>query len=284
LCTVSAADGGGSSPSKTSGACPSSTSYPSWYHATGQSQAPNIETGDTCNFSGGGCYVFTDRGTFSYLQSTNAIVSLKIVTRDNAPTSPGGSNLLVNSFHAYAVNPARFPPGVAARIKASTASEFLSWVTSPAAQTAISGYLDATKDAPFRPDAAPVLSGAGLPAKVIDGGKVTLTGTLTNVTPGTPPLSDQPVTLYVRHPRTKRLIPVATTRTTSTGTWSFSYKPSVSGTYSVATGVLTQVEDARLSPSFTDLLAPTTATLGSTVVIDGTAARTLTADPTGPSP
>jgi tungstate transport system substrate-binding protein len=81
-CTVSDANGAGTSPSTTTGACPSNTSFPSWYHATGLTQGPNIVNGDACNYSGGSCYLFTDRGTFTYLQSTGAIGNnLKVLTR-----------------------------------------------------------------------------------------------------------------------------------------------------------------------------------------------------------
>ena len=82
-------------------------SYPSWYHATGLTQGPNIVNGDACNYPTGpnNCYVFTDRGTYQYLKSTNAATNLRIVTRDNSPSSRGGEPLLVNSFHAYAIDP-----------------------------------------------------------------------------------------------------------------------------------------------------------------------------------
>ena len=49
-----------------------------------------------------------DRGTFNYLQSTGAVSNRKVVTRDLAPTAMGGAALLVNSFHADALNPAKF--------------------------------------------------------------------------------------------------------------------------------------------------------------------------------
>jgi hypothetical protein len=61
-----------------------------------------------CNYPGGNCYVLTDRGTFNYLQSTGAVSNRKVVTRDLAPTATGGVALLVNSFHADALNPAKF--------------------------------------------------------------------------------------------------------------------------------------------------------------------------------
>ena len=46
-------------------------------------------------------------------------------------------------------------------------------------------YLSAGGDPPFLPDAAPSLTAATLPAEV-PAGKVTMTGSVSNVVPGTP--------------------------------------------------------------------------------------------------
>ena len=56
------------------------------------------------------CYVFTDRGTFDYLASgqdpAGAIPNLTILTRGpQSASAPGGSDELVNYFHAYIINP-----------------------------------------------------------------------------------------------------------------------------------------------------------------------------------
>lgn len=77
-CEVSAANGGGTTPSTATGACANPVPLPDWYHSTGLTQAPNVLNGDVCNYDGGGCYVFTDRGTFQYLQSTGQITTLQI--------------------------------------------------------------------------------------------------------------------------------------------------------------------------------------------------------------
>ena len=55
------------------------------------------------------CYVLTDRGTFDYLASgtdpAGTIPNLRILTRDDSASAPGGADELVNYFHAYIINP-----------------------------------------------------------------------------------------------------------------------------------------------------------------------------------
>jgi tungstate transport system substrate-binding protein len=274
LCTVSSANGGGESPSTAGGACPDTISYPSWYHATGQTQAPNIETGDVCNFPGGGCYVLTDRGTYDYLQSTNAIHSLQIVTRDNAASSTGGSTLLVNSFHGYVINPAKFSAGVAAGINVPAATAFLNWVTSPAGQKAVGSYLNGSKDAPFLPDASPVVTTAKLPASLAGGGRIKLTGKITNPVPGAPPLAGKKVTLsmtptYVAAHHLRVTTAVQTVLTNVNGAFTFRYQPKANATYTVSTSQISQIENAMLSPTFGDLLTAGSGTAGRTDVVGG---------------
>ena len=82
LCTVSAADGGGMTPIKSSVQSPrrgqrartaarcSAADAPNWYAITGANQANNvIDTNNCTGFHSGpnSCYVLTDRGTFDYL-------------------------------------------------------------------------------------------------------------------------------------------------------------------------------------------------------------------------
>ena len=265
-CAVSDANGGGASPSTTTGDCPSSTSFPSWYHSNGLTQAPNIVNADVCNYPGGNCYVLTDRGTFNYLQSTGAVHNLKIVTRDNAPTATGGGALLVNSFHAYALNPAKFAsnPNVAINLPAATA--FLNWVTSPAPQAAIGRYLSAGGDPPFLPDAAPTLTKPRLPASVPGGRSITVRGKLSNVVPGTPALSGVRVSLQRVGTGSERTT-VASALTDSTGNYAITYRPERSQAYWVKVDQIAKVENATLSPVFGDLLAPASRWLGRVAVI-----------------
>ncbi len=92
---------------------------------TGSKQGDNVVQADVCASSvsanGNDCYVFTDRGTYQYLASTNKISNLQIVVR-------GSSQLLVNSFHAYAINPAAIAGGGA---NINTAAAKRSWTGSP---------------------------------------------------------------------------------------------------------------------------------------------------------
>ena len=123
LCTVSAADGGGATPIKstvqaTSGQpCPDSGSVsqadaPSWYFINGGNQAANVVATNACTAGGGSgnnCYSLTDRGTFDFLASgtdpAGSVPNLKIVTRNNSASAPGGANELINYFHVYIINP-----------------------------------------------------------------------------------------------------------------------------------------------------------------------------------
>jgi len=270
-CDVSAANGGGQSPSTAAGACPSSIPYPAWYHATGLTQGPNILAGDTCNFPGGGCYVFTDRGTFNYLQSTGQIHSLGIVTRDNAATARGGEPLLVNSFHAYGINPAKFAGDPNVQINATAGKAFLDWITSPAAQAAVGSFLNASNDPPFIPSAAPkVTVTSTLPAKVKGGKGFEIKGNIANVVPGTPTLDGVTVRLMAvptAH-KNKLPVPVGGAKTDAKGDFTIKYKPVAGQTYSLETDQITKIEDSTLNPVFGDLLAPTSTKL-STVKVTG---------------
>ncbi len=269
-CAVSADNGGGTSPSTTGSTCPASISYPSWYHATGLTQGPNLTNADACNYSGGpgNCYVLTDRGTYQYLVSTHAISNLGIVTRDNSPKAPGGQTLLVNSFHAYAVDPAKFAgtPSVAINLPAATA--FLDWVTSAAGQKAVGSYLNSTGDAPFLPDAAPALTAYGPAARVTGGGVIRVHGRLSNVVPGTPSLSG--ITVRLRGTSTsgpKTLKNVAEAKTNAAGAYVLSYRPTTSRGYSVFAPAISKVENAALTPVFGDLLASVSKPVGVSRVV-----------------
>lgn len=268
LCDVSAANGGGRAPSNAAGACPKTTSNPSWYHTTGLTQGPNVEAANTCNFpnaaaSGGNdCYVLTDRGTFACLSNAQcagglaAPGNLKIVTRDNSATAKGGSTLLVNSFHAYAINPAKFAGNPNVQINSKAALDFLNFITSPSFQAQLKTYLGATKDPPFIADAAPAITASKLPAKAKGGKKLTLKGTVKNVVPGTPPLVGQRVTVSEVGSGLGVGVPIASAKTTATGAYKISFVPPSTGSYQVSTGQIAQVENRTLNPIFGDLLQP----------------------------
>lgn len=268
-CAVSDTLGGGMSPSTGTGACADPIALPAWYHATGVTQGPNIIAGDTCQYAqdagvDNNCYVFTDRGTFAYLQSQGQAQNLKIVTRDNAATARGGSPLLVNSFHAYAVNPAKFAGDPSVSVDLTAATTFLNWITSPAVQRQIGQFLGDAGDPPFLPDAAPALTARASKAVVPGGGALTVKGTVRNVVPGTPALNNVTVKLLAAPADKPGATPtvVATGKTDATGAYSISYRPSVNQTYTVATDAITKIEIPTLDPIFGDLLAPASLLVG----------------------
>lgn len=278
-CDMSDANGGGTSPSTTTGDCPSTIDYPSWYHATGLTQGPNIIAGDACNYSGGGCYVFTDRGTFQYLQSQKSVSNLQIVTRDNSTTARGGNTLLVNSFHAYAINPAKFAGNPNVQINSKAATELLNWLTSPKGQTAVGNYLANLPDgAPFIPDAAPAIATSPFPKTIVAGHSFKVTGTVSNVVPGTPALNGVTVSLRsapTLQPGAAKV--VATAKTNASGHFTLRYTPTANRRYWVTTGALTKIENSKLNPVFGDLLAPATTSKSRVVGVAGRVGVRMTA-------
>jgi tungstate transport system substrate-binding protein len=268
------ANGGGTTPSTTNvgATCPSPVVPPSWYKVTGLTQGPNVLAADTCTGSGyvaNGCYVFTDRGTYDFLKTTGQLKNLQVVTRDNSATAPLGQNALLNTFHAYAVNPAAVPANSA--INTAGATAFLNFVTSPAAQAAIGAYLQGSDTtAPFLPDAAPkvTLTSDALPASAAPGTTLTVSGTVANVVPSAGAPGGEPVTLTatpVGAPGTA--ITVASTTTGTDGSFTMSYKPSQSYSYSVATPEITK--DEYVEPpnaDFSDQLAAQSTPVGSTMI------------------
>jgi ABC-type tungstate transport system permease subunit len=276
LCAVSAANGGGETPIAAgngvtadgqkcpgSGALPIGPALPSWYAATGLTQGPNVQLADACtSFSSGSgsCYVFTDRGTYDYLLSGTdpaaTIKSLTVDTSQNSVSAPGGANELINYFHAYEINPSK--PGES--VNAAAAQDFLNLLTSTSIQTAVSRYLLNTGDpqgAPFVPDAAPIIGG-GLPQRVTEGQRVTLTGTVANAEIGYPAVGDVPVTLDWILGGTP--IPIASAPTSSSGAYRLTFMPHISGVYELSTPQATQIENSSLNPPFGDILSPAATT------------------------
>jgi tungstate transport system substrate-binding protein len=284
-CTVSTTNGGGTTPSTTGGDCPATVTPPSWYAVTGDKQGANVQAADTCakgTFPNGGCYVYTDRGTFEYLQSQALLKTLQVVVRDNDASARGGSTALTNSFHAYAVNPAKFAGNSNVHLNPTLANEFLSYLTLPSTQANIGAYLaNAQGGAPFLPDASPLIT-ASAPAKAVKAGqKITITGTVRNVVPGTPVLSGVTVSLkatpQVTGSRAGAYI-AATAKTDASGKYTLSYPAGGRATYTVTTGSITKVERPDLSPTFSDVLSPaTSATSGAVTVQSKTSLSKLKA-------
>ncbi|MGC4109399.1 MAG: substrate-binding domain-containing protein [Nocardioides sp.] len=264
-CTVDATDGGGAAPVNDGSdgtACPLLSSgtpidYPAWYHATGDTQAANIEAADSCNFNHPGtsdCYVFTDRGTYDYLASqAGALTNLGLAVNDNDKAPKAQRNLLVNSFHLYAINPAAFPSDTFG-IRTGAMKDLLNWVTSAHGQALVEGYLQKNGDEPFRPDARPALTATPLPKKVAAHHKVTVKGSLTNVVPGTPALNGVKVWVQARHHGT--WVSVKRGKTNGKGRFSIAFAPSFrSAKYRLVTPKrIVKVENSTLKPKFGDIL------------------------------
>jgi len=278
LCTVSAADGGGMSPIAASagvpngGACPQNGTVisgqggdaPTWYDVNTVSQASTVENTDSCNgFASGAnsCYTITDRGTFDYLSSGTdtgpggtpiTIPDIKIVTRDNSASAPGGQYLLVNYFHVYIINPSK--PNETVNLTA--AQDFVSFLTSPAFQSQLKTYLPTTDPGgpPFVADASPNLTVSGLSKNYTAKKPLTVKGTLVNAEPGYPALASQSV--FLDQIVAGQPIPVASAKTNSTGAYSIKYTPTSSGSYEVSTGQISMIENATLNPVYGDILSP----------------------------
>jgi tungstate transport system substrate-binding protein len=275
LCTVNSANGGGETPiaagngvtasgqaCPNNGALPTSAALPNWYAATGLSQGPNVQAANACNgFPSGpsSCYVYTDSGTYDYLQSgtdpAGTIPALKIVTQNNSATAPGGQYELINYFHGYIINPSK--PGQTVNLPA--AKDFVNYITSPAVQAQVAAYLEG-KGNPFTPTASPLLTDSPLPKTFVAraGKKVTVKGTLTNAQPGYPVLSGEPVSIS----KVVNGLPVAvaTGKTDSKGKYSISFVPPTTASYEVTTNQIAKVEDSSLNPVFGDLLSPAATT------------------------
>jgi tungstate transport system substrate-binding protein len=278
LCDVSAADGGGMSPIKssvqsTSGqACPDSgtvsgTDAPSWYVVNaGASQGANAIATNACTVGTSGantCYTLTDRGTFDYLSSgtspsagTVGIPNLAVLASDNSAAAPGGQYELTNYFHVYIINPSK--PGESVNL--AGAQDFVKLLTSQAFQAQLKTYLPSSAGGPpFTADASPLITTTkNLPGTYTAGEKATVTGTLTNAEPGYPALAKQ--TVAIDEIVGTLPVQVASGTTSATGTFSISFVPPSTGSYQLATGQLTQVENATLSPTYSDTLSPAATT------------------------
>jgi tungstate transport system substrate-binding protein len=173
----------------------SGSSNPSWYHKANAGQGPTVQVADQCPFSGGGCYDITDRGTFNRLVTGGAITRLQVVADKNDASAPGGPNLLVNSFHAYAVNAQKV-----SSVNVQGAKAFLDYLTSPAFQARLASY-PSTQQPAFFADARPTLelTSRPLPRTVAAGTRLEITGTLTDNLPGYPVISGPALTLQTSH-------------------------------------------------------------------------------------
>jgi ABC-type tungstate transport system permease subunit len=272
LCAVNAANGGGDTPISASagvtnrqpcpngGALPSSSVLPSWYAATGLTQGPNVVNANACSstYSSGAnsCYVFTDRGTYDYLQSgtdpAGSVPNLTILTQNNSATAPGGQFTLVNYFHGYIINPSK--PGQTVNLPA--AQDFLNLITSPTIQSQLANYLASSAGgAPFTADASPLITTTKkLPKKYTASKPLDISGTVANAQPGYPALVGVVVTL--NHVAGSVSVPVATAKTSKKGAFTMKVTLPASGSYTFSTPQFSQIEDATLNPVYGDTLSP----------------------------
>jgi tungstate transport system substrate-binding protein len=285
LCTVSAADGGGMSPVNVGAQgdpCPDSGTVasphnPSWYLINNVSQGANVVATNACTLGGahpGECYSLTDRGTFDFLASKNSpaagingIPILVIIARDNSASAPGGANALINYFHIYIINPDK--PGETVNVTA--AQDFLDFITSPAIQSELKGYLTGTPGDNGTPvfvaAASPKISASGFPSKITAGKTATVTGNVTQPQVGYPALAGQTVNIDELEGLTS--VPVTSGKTDANGNYSITFTPPSSGSYQVTTGAISQVENSTLNPVYGDILSPA-ATTAVPVTVAGT--------------
>jgi tungstate transport system substrate-binding protein len=274
-CVVSAADGGGATPIKpsvqaTSGQpCPDSGSVsqadaPTWYHINGGNQAANVVATNACTAggaNGSNCYSLTDRGTFDYLASgtdpAGTVPNLKIVTRNNSASAPGGANELINYFHIYIINPDK----AGETVNVTAAQDFVNFLTSTAVQGELKNYLANIGDPggpPFVADASPHLTVKGLPKTYHAGKPLTVSGQVTNAQPGFPAPSGARV--FVDQIVGGLPVHVASAKTNASGNYSIRVSPTSSGSYEVSTGQISQVEIPTLNPVYGDILSPAAST------------------------
>jgi ABC-type tungstate transport system permease subunit len=298
LCTVPSSLGGGMTPIATGGvaamgdACPGNAlpgsgssgagNLPPWYITTGVSQGMNVVDANACTLgsiqspTGNSCYVLTDRGTWDYLLSGNDpagnVSNLKVVTRQNSASAPGGADLLVNYFHGYIINPNKTVLGGTTKepVNLPAAQDFLNFLTSPTIQSQLKSYLDTTSDPegpPFVADASPTISlSTGFPSTDAAGHSITVSGQVIQNEPGYPAISNQSVSVDELVAGVPVSVPGATAKTASNGDFSIQFTPPSSGSYQVSTGQIQQIENPNLTPVYGDILSPASTSASSLTV------------------
>lgn len=279
-CVVGQPAGGGTrpkAPGEASNACtspddqtadPDGAAWPTWYNAgNAGSQAANVNIANTCpsaTFPNGNCYIFTDRGTLKYLQSQGGAQNLKVLTRDNATTARGGRDALINVFHAYAVNPAKFANPSSTKTDPVAATAFLDFMTSSATQTAIGSFLAEGDDPAFIPSATPVIEAALKKDTIKAGKKSTIKGSIANAVPGYPALNGVSVSLLEAKTSSFAQVPktVATATTDATGAFTLKHKLKAGRFYRIGVPQIAKAELPNLNPVFGSILSAGTQALG----------------------
>jgi tungstate transport system substrate-binding protein len=276
-CAIGNPSGGGTrpvDPSDSSRTCtspdnetaPDGAKRPAWYvSGSSTSQAQNINIANTCSFTNGNCYVFTDRGTYKNLRAQGLAQNLKIVTRDNNPAARGGRDALINVFHAYGVNPAKFANPAATKTDPVAAKLFLDFITSTTTQEAIGAFLAEDGDQAFIPAAAPVNTTEPTLKAYAEGRKVKIKGAIANAVPGYPSLGGVPVTLLRVDAGNPLAVPkvVARATTDATGAYTLKKKQLKTGyAYRVGVPQIAKVELTTLNPVFGSLITASSTDLG----------------------
>ena len=214
---------------------------PAWYHKTGLGQAENLQTTNECPFSSGACYTLADRGTFNNVVTLGEAPNLEIVSQNNnGPGALGGFDLLLNPYHVYAVNPAKFAPGT---INIAGAMAFLNFLSEPSTQQAIADYPSA-KNPAFYPEVYPDLTvGKGVPTSAKASKTLTVNGVVIPNYFLDPPITGAEVDLIrAGDPGTI----IATTTVQANGSYSLSFQPTRSDDYEVH---MPQSQDGLLTPN-----------------------------------
>ena len=172
---------------------PGTTADAAWYQTTGSGQSANLQVTEQCPFASGACYTLTDRGTFNAVASRGVVDQLVVVASGNTGAGAiGGADLMANPYHAYAVNPKKFP---SLHLNLRGALAFLDYLTSLETQAKI-GTDPSRVNPAFVPDARPVIQvSRPVPKTAALGSKLTVTGTLRPRFPLDPPLTGEPVML-----------------------------------------------------------------------------------------
>jgi tungstate transport system substrate-binding protein len=162
-----------------------------WYHKANLGQAETLKLASECPaiVGGVGCYEMTDRGTYNHNVANGAVTNMQIVTQNNEASAPGGSNLLVNPFTFYVVNPAKVPN---VSINVEGAKALMEYLTSEAFQAQLANYPSGGPPA-FFADARPKLTSSSVNGDFDSGAKFSLSGTIDSLLPGAQPVSGVPV-------------------------------------------------------------------------------------------
>jgi tungstate transport system substrate-binding protein len=244
-----------------------------WYHKTGVGQAQNLQITNQCPFSSGNCYTIADSGTFNYQLSLGNTPALEIVSQYNdGPNAVGGTSLLLNPYHVYAVNPAKIP---SAHINLPGAIAFLNFMTDPATQAAIAAYPNASAPA-FLPDARPdVAITQNLPHSAIANQTLTVTGTVKPNYSLDPSIAGAPV--FVERRKAPGVV-IGSGTLQSNGSFSISFLPPATDYYTI---FVPAFPDGLVQPSNTAYRQSTAASLTKVTVkayvtlqVDGTSGLT----------